>query len=170
MVKKGRMDMTFAEWKEKLSEDLQDLPSAMAEVRGSAANPDLQGEVRLFQTDAGVLVTADVTGLPEQSDCGGVFGFHIHEGEDCGGDAFADTKGHYNPKDCPHPYHAGDLPPLFSNDGSAWMAVLTDRFRLEEVIGRTVVIHFGVDDFTTQPAGNSGRKIGCGVIVSCKGE
>lgn len=99
MMKKGRMTMTFAEWKEKILEDMQ--TSAMAEVRGSAANPDLQGKVRLFQTDAGVLVVADVMGLPKQSDCGGVFGFHIHEGSDCGGDAFADTKGHYNPKDCP---------------------------------------------------------------------
>lgn len=144
--------------------------SAMAEVRGSAAYPEVKGEVRFFQTDAGVLVAADIMGLPEQNLCGGVFGFHIHEGSDCEGDAFADTKGHYNPKDCLHPYHAGDLPPLFSNHGSAWMAVLTDRFQAEEIIGRTVVIHFGVDDFTSQPAGNSGRKIACGVIVSCEGE
>lgn len=156
--------MTFEEWKKKITGELQELPSAMAEVHGSAAYPALQGEVRFFQTEAGVLVLANVMGLPEQTACGGVFGFHIHEGSDCGGDAFADTKGHYNPKDCPHPYHAGDLPPLFSNNGSAWMAVLTDRFQLEEIIGRTVVIHLGVDDFTSQPAGNSGRKIACGVI------
>ena len=91
-------------------------------------------------------------------------GFHIHEGMGCGGDDFAETMGHYNPKDCPHPYHAGDLPPLFADAGMAWMAVLTSRFTLEEVLGRTVVIHAMPDDFHTQPAGNSGRKIACGVI------
>ena len=41
---------------------------------------------------------------------------------------------------------------------------LTDRFRLDEVIGRTVVIHENADDFTTQPAGNAGARIACGVI------
>ena len=44
------------------------------------------------------------------------------------------------------------------------MAVLTDRFRIPEIIGRTVVIHSGRDDFTSQPAGDSGTRIACGVI------
>lgn len=142
------------------------MSEAAATLKGSAAYPKLEGTVRLFQTEKGVLVVADISGLPVQNYCGGVFGFHIHEGNSCGGDDFADTKGHYNPNDCQHPYHAGDLPPLFSNNGSAWMAVLTDRFQLEEVIGRTVVIHLHPDDFMTQPAGNSGMKIACGVIRS----
>ena len=62
------------------------------------------------------------------------------------------------------PYHAGDLPPLFSSHGQAYMAVLSGRFRIPEVLGRTIVIHSGPDDFTPQPAGNSGKKIACGVI------
>ena len=71
---------------------------------------------------------------------------------------------HYNPHGCDHPYHAGDLPPLFETSGLALSAFLTDRFTVDEVIGRTVIIHDQPDDFTTQPSGNSGTKIACGVI------
>ena len=48
--------------------------------------------------------------------------------------------------------------------GGAYLAVLTDRFSVADVLGRTVVIHSGADDFHTQPAGNAGTKIACGVI------
>ena len=66
--------------------------------------------------------------IPEELEkkYGGFFGFHIHEGNACTGDAedpFADTKGHYNPEKEEHPRHAGDLPPVLSNDGTAWMEI-----------------------------------------------
>lgn len=154
----------FSELKRDILDELEDAPATAATMRGSALYPNLKGTVRFFQTNAGVIVLADINGLPEQDACGGVFGFHIHEGMGCGGDDFAETLGHYNPGNCAHPYHAGDLPPLFSNQGNAWMLFLTDRFRLEEILGRTVVIHARPDDFMTQPAGNSGSKIACGVI------
>lgn len=64
----------------------------------------------------------------------------------------------------PHPFHAGDLPPLLSCKGRAYLAVITGRFCVKDVIGRSVVIHAGPDDLHTQPAGNAGAKIGCGVI------
>ena len=65
---------------------------------------------------------------------------------------------------CEHPNHAGDLPPLFGNNGFALSLFLTNRFTVDEVIGRTIIIHDHPDDFTTQPSGNSGTKIACGVI------
>ncbi|MCX7614928.1 MAG: superoxide dismutase family protein, partial [Clostridiales bacterium] len=65
---------------------------------------------------------------------------------------------------CNHPGHAGDLPPLFGNYGHAFMAVFTGRVSVSEIIGRTVIIHASPDDFTTQPSGNSGKKIACGQI------
>ena len=49
--------------------------------------------------------------------------------------------------------------------GFAWMAVLTDRFRVPDILGRTVIVHSQPDDFTTQPSGNAGAKIACGVIT-----
>ena len=93
---------------------------------------------------------------------------HIHEGESCSGnenDPFADAGAHYNPGDCPHPQHAGDLPPLFASGGSAWNAVLLNRFGIDEVIGKTIIIHQKYDDFESQPSGDSGLKIACGVIA-----
>ena len=156
---------SFGELKRDILDELEDLPSGRAVLRRAAIYPNLRGTVYFFQADARVIVVADVSNLPEQDPCGGVFGFHIHEGTGCGGDDFAETMGHYNPTGCIHPYHAGDLPPLFRTEkGGAWMAFLTDRFTLSEVIGKTVVIHGNPDDFMTQPAGNSGRKIACGII------
>lgn len=142
---------------------------AAAEVRGSGKYPNLRGKVTFVQMTNGVLVTAEVFGLPYEDDkCrGGIYAFHIHSGGSCTGnseDPFANTDGHYNPNNCPHPYHAGDLPPLFGNKGYAYMSVFTDRFTVREIVGKTVVIHAKLDDFSTQPAGNAGEKIACGVI------
>jgi len=145
-------------------------PDAKAMMKGAPDYPEIQGTVSFYQTSYGVLVLAEIFGLPvSKDDCReNIFGFHIHEGASCTGneqDPFADTGGHYNPGGCEHPYHAGDLPPLFGNGGYAWSAVLTDRFKIEDIIGRTVVIHSNPDDFTTQPSGNSGIRIACGKIL-----
>ena len=148
---------------------LSNSPFAKARINGSPDYPNLQGSVDFVQLDNGVLVIADISGLPtEVAKCAcRVFGFHIHEGDSCTGtqnDPFSNTKAHFNPNDCPHPCHAGDMPPLFGNSGRAWLAFLTDRFTVNDIIGKTVVIHSNPDDFTTQPSGNSGVKIACGVI------
>lgn len=144
-------------------------PMAAAQVRGSSAYPNLHGRVTFRQMQKGVLVTAEIYGLPYKNECdSGIFALHIHNGGSCTGnesDPFADARTHFNPRDCPHPYHAGDLPPLFGNHGYAYMSVLTDRFTLNEIIGRVIIIHENPDDFKTQPSGNSGTKIACGKIV-----
>lgn len=141
---------------------------AAAMVKGSKLYPDLHGKVTFRQTPKGVLVTAEAYGLPHSEEHEfGIFAFHIHQGESCTGnseDPFADAGGHFNPQGLLHPYHAGDLPPLFGNRGYAYMSVLTDRFKINEIIGKTVIIHLQPDDFTTQPSGNAGAKIACGKI------
>lgn len=142
-------------------------PDAAADIRGSETYPDLRGQVRFYQQRYGVLVKVNVQGLPDTE--AGFFGFHIHAGDRCTGADFADTGSHYNKVEAPHPSHAGDLPPLLSCHGDAFMAVLTDRFRLTDIIGRTVVLHNNADDFRTQPAGNAGAKIACGVIRRTRG-
>lgn len=132
---------------------------AIASLKGAG---ELRGTVKFYPVPCATLVVAEITGLPENEN--GFFALHIHEGDNCGGADFANTGGHYNPAGEQHPKHAGDLPPLLSENGRAFLAVETERFLIEDVIGRTVVIHSGSDDFRTQPAGNSGRKIACGVI------
>lgn len=143
---------------------LRKKPQAFASVMGSPDFPDIKGRVLFYQINAGVVVMAQVWGLPKDKD---ILAFHIHSGSSCTGnkdDYFADAMTHYNPDKKPHPYHAGDMPPLFNADGVAYSLFLTNRFLVKDIIGRTVIIHSSPDDFTTQPSGNSGTKIACGVI------
>ena len=126
-----------------------------------------------YVTPIGVLVASEMWGLPDNdgSDVGRVFGFHIHEGSKCTGtkeESFSNTGGHYNPTGAPHPFHAGDLPPLLGVGGMAYSIFLTDRFTVEEIIGKTIIIHDMPDDFSTQPSGNAGGKIACGEIVATR--
>ena len=148
---------------------LRSRPRAEAEISGSESYPDISGVVRFYQANKGVIVYAEISGLPHsKAPCEDrIFGFHIHEGNSCSGNAedpFANTMSHYDTGNCEHPHHSGDMPPLFGNDGLAIMMFFTNRFSIEEIIGRTVVIHDMPDDFKTQPSGNSGKKIACGVI------
>ncbi len=139
---------------------------AKAEIRGSMEFPAISGVVYFYPVADGTLVRAEITGLPAANmPCEAeIFGFHLHEGEACGGQTFEDAAGHYNPENCPHPAHSGDLPPLFGNGGLAWCAFYTNRFTPAQVVGKTVIIHDKADDFKTQPAGNAGTKIACGEI------
>lgn len=144
-------------------------PDAEAVICGSGSYPSIAGRIRFYRTERGVLTCAEINGLPDSSTpCrSGVFGFHIHSGRCCTGtadDPFSDAKTHYNPRNLSHPYHAGDMPPLFSNCGYAFGIFLSDRFSVDEIMGRTVIIHLRPDDFTTQPSGNSGEMIACGQI------
>lgn len=149
---------------------LKNPPDAHATIKGSASFPHIDGMVFFYQLTNGVLLIAQVHGLPQNTEIckANVFAFHIHDGNSCTGNAedpFANAGTHYNPNNCPHPAHAGDLPPLFGNHGYAFLAFITDKFSVNEVIGRTVIVHASPDDFITQPSGNSGAKIACGQIV-----
>lgn len=152
-----------------LSSVLDRRADGIAVITGSESYPCIKGTVRFYRLCKCVLVKAELEGLPlGEGSCGApVFAFHIHEGTECSGnreDKFAYAKGHYNPCKCPHPYHAGDMPPLFGVDGGAFLVFVTDRFTVDEILGRTVIVHRMSDDFRTQPSGNAGEKIACGVI------
>lgn len=147
-------------------------PYAAAYVRGSEKYPEIAGRILFYPVgNRGVLVVSNVRGLPVSAEkCDfGIFAMHLHENGTCKDgktDAFLSAGGHYNPEDCPHPAHAGDLPPLFATaNGNAFGAVLTDRFGIAEILGRSVILHRNPDDFKTQPAGNAGERIACGTIV-----
>lgn len=144
---------------------------ATANIKGSCKYPNITGTVRFYQLCGCVMVAAEIDGLPAgEKPCGEpIFAFHIHEGSECSGskdDRFANAKGHYNPNDCPHPYHSGDMPPLFGVNGRAFLAFVTDRFKVNDILGRAVIIHKMDDDFHTQPSGNAGEKIACGIVGS----
>ena len=142
---------------------LQRCPAAEAIVRGGEKYPNLCGKVRFFNTCDGTIVETEFFGLPRD----GFFALHIHEGNDCGGTAeepFAVAGKHLNLTSSEHPFHTGDLPPVLGCNGYSWSAVFTGRFRPSQVRGRVVIIHENPDDFHTQPSGNAGAKIGCGII------
>lgn len=136
---------------------------AIATVRGNALAPELSGIVRFFDTPAGVRVDGHIRGLPGNAT--GFYGFHIHESGECTPPDFSGAKGHYNPSGTGHPLHAGDFPMLIATHSmEAWLAFITTRFAIRDIIGRSVIVHMDRDDYTSQPAGDSGQRIGCGVI------
>ncbi len=144
-------------------------PEAWAKILGSSQYPNVHGQVGFYPAWGGSLIVVELMGLPNPSQVcrQPIFGFHVHAGSQCTGntnDPFADANGHFNPDDCFHPEHAGDLPPIFGADGYGLSIFFTNRFAPEELIGRTLILHGMTDDFTTQPSGNSGIKIACGAI------
>jgi len=148
---------------------------AVAQVTGGPLAPDLVGIVVFTNVIGGTAVYVEVNGLPEYKPAEGnnspigPFGFHIHENGDCTvGDSsnpFMAAGGHWNPTNQPHGNHAGDFPVLFSNDGYARMLFFTNKFTVPQVVGKSVIIHQNPDDYRTQPSGNSGKKLACGVIM-----
>ena len=129
------------------------------------------GTVTFTALEHGVRVAGIVRGLPPNTE----HGFHIHEKGDCGDNGNA-SGGHFNPSGGTHGKfaapgsHAGELPSLVANGaGEARFSVENHAISLtpgaaNSVIGRALVVHRDKDDFTTQPAGNSGPRIACAVI------
>lgn len=144
-----------------ISDLLAGRPDASATIKGNRLAPHLSGTVKFYKWAGGTIVKVELVNLPLKAT---PFGFHVHSGSTCTPSDFSNAGKHYNPTGAPHPAHAGDLPPIFSNNGYGFMVVFTDRFPPGEVIGKTVVIHMNADDFKTQPDGGAGERIGCGVI------
>lgn len=148
--------------------------SAVAYMLGSPEYPCIRGTVWFRDVVGGTCVTVQVRGLPlyQPAPPGGnpigPHGFHLHECGNCSvgnpNDPFLAAGGHWNPDGQPHGHHAGDFPVLFSNNGFAEMSFFTDRFKVSEIIGLAVIIHENPDDYRTQPSGNSGVRIACGVV------
>lgn len=146
-------------------------PEAICILKGSREYPELTGVALFNERAEGVSIRIQVKGfpVPRRIRCNQpICALHIHEGSQCRGtrnQPFENAKGHFNPNHCPHPYHAGDLGNLFINrNGTAFMSLISDRFTVNEVMNRVMIIHRDLDDFTTQPSGNSGEMIACGVI------
>lgn len=147
---------------------------AVAVIEGGPLAPGLRGVVTFTGVRNGTEVAVEVTGLPAfqpaQGDRPpiGPHGFHLHEHGNCSvGDPsnpFQAAGGHWNPTGQPHGNHAGDFPVLFSNNGYARMTFFTNKFRVADVIGKSVIIHQSPDDYRSQPAGDAGKRLGCGEV------
>lgn len=140
-------------------------PGASAQLEPTRGNA-VSGKVVFTPIRGQVLVTASVTGLKPNSE----HGFHIHEKGDCSAPDGTSAGGHFNPAAAAHARHAGDFPNLKADAaGNAIFRIETGAISLSsgaanDVIGRAVVIHANPDDYASQPAGNSGARVACGVI------
>lgn len=149
-------------------------PQAIAYIKGGPLAPTIYGIVCFQDVPEGTMVHANITGLPPYKPAVGnqnpigPHGFHIHENGSCEvgdpSDPFQAAGGHWNPYNQPHGNHAGDFPVLFSNDGAASMQFFTNKFKVNEVLGKTIIIHQNPDDYRTQPAGDAGKRLACGLI------
>lgn len=147
-------------------------PDAYAKLRGGTIAPCINGDIFFYQLQDGVYIKAYITGIPTKKSNGEeshFHGFHIHQNGDCSVGTshapFPSTGDHFNPTNKPHPFHAGDLPPILSSNGIGILSVYTDNFTVNDIIGKSIILHESADDFITQPSGNSGLKIACGIII-----
>ncbi|GBF12127.1 superoxide dismutase family protein [Tepidibacillus sp. HK-1] len=148
---------------------------AYAKIKGGPLAPTISGFVAFISVANGTEVFVELRGLPPyqpakgDQDPIGPHGFHIHVNGNCTvGDPqspFDAAGGHWNPTNQPHGNHAGDFPVIFSNGGYARMNFFTNKFRVNDVIGKSVILHLNPDDYRTQPAGDAGKRMACGVIV-----
>jgi Cu-Zn family superoxide dismutase len=148
--------------------------NAISYIKGGALYPKIKGYVLFQDVPGGTAVYVNITGLPEYQPAKGEqapigpHGFHIHELGNCNEgfseEPFKDTGGHWNPTNQPHGNHAGDFPVLFSNNGKSIMSFFTNKFKVQDIIGKSIIIHENPDDYRSQPSGNSGKKIACGII------
>lgn len=143
--------------------------SATAVLSGAEGSA-VTGTVDFEQAEGGVQVNAEISGLAP-----GEHGFHIHETGDCSGEGFQSAGGHFNPEGVEHGgptspvHHAGDLGNIEADDsGNASYSAKVSGITLEEgptsVVGRAVIVHQDADDLTSQPSGNAGPRVACGVI------
>jgi Cu-Zn family superoxide dismutase len=151
------------------AEDAATAKAALKDAKGQDV-----GVASFTQTPAGVLIRLCVRSMP-----GGEHAFHIHAVGKCEPPDFASAGGHFNPTSAHHgmmsgPGHAGDMPNLhIPADGSLDVEVLNtavtlDKDKPNSVFhpgGTAVVIHAGKDDYTSDPAGNAGGRIACGVVA-----
>jgi superoxide dismutase, Cu-Zn family len=145
-------------------------PRATAQLQPTKGNKTF-GEATFEQMGDKVRVVVFVQGLKPGQD----HGLHIHEKGDCGSGDGMSTGGHFNPYGKPHAdhtspnRHAGDLPSLKANkEGRANVQVDLDIITVSagpaSVIGRGLIVHADPDDYKTQPTGNAGARVACGVI------
>lgn len=146
-------------------------PTAVAMLnptQGEKAN----GVVRLAQEGDRVVIRARVSGLV----AGREHGFHVHEKGDCSAPDASSAGEHLNPQGKPHgpqhaEHHAGDLPSLKADASGVAATSFEVKGTLlgagaADLIGKALVVHADPDDYMTQPSGNAGRRIACGVIAS----
>jgi superoxide dismutase, Cu-Zn family len=148
----------------------RDATVQLASTQGNTAS----GSLQLVQSPEGVRVSGTIQGLKPN----GEFGFHFHEKGDCSAPDASSAGAHFNPAQKAHgnpaegEHHVGDMLNVKSNaEGVAQVEATAAEATIgsgepTDVLGKAVVVHENPDDYKTQPSGNSGKRIACGVIAA----
>ncbi|MFD0797935.1 superoxide dismutase family protein [Maribacter chungangensis] len=135
---------------------------------------EVTGEVSFTEENGTVSMTGTFSGLSE-----GEHAIHIHQTADCSSDDGTSTGGHWNPTNEPHGawgdkegYHKGDIGNMTADkDGNAIIEFSTDQWCIgcedenKNIVGKAIIVHQGVDDFTSQPSGAAGARVSCTGII-----
>jgi Cu-Zn family superoxide dismutase len=143
-----------------------------APAKTGAAGPSIAGTLQLTAAGTGVQITGTITGLPPKSE----HGFHVHETGDCAAPDFKSAGGHFNPEGKEHgnpasdAKHLGDIANITADEtGTALVNATIAGATLKDsgphdLAGKALIVHAKRDDYKTQPAGDSGDRVACGVI------
>ena len=143
--------------------------ATLEETNGSG----LSGQVKFTEKDGSVTMEASISGLSE-----GKHAIHIHEKGDCSAADGKSAGGHWNPTNSNHGrfgspkgYHKGDIGNFITKpDGIGFISLTTSEWCIncndsnKNIVGKSIIVHDGEDDFTSQPSGDAGNRVGCGVI------
>lgn len=148
-----------------------EIAAATATLEPTAGN-DVRGTLRFEVADNNIRVTGEITGLP----AGTEHGFHVHETGDCSAPDATSAGGHFNPDSSEHgrvgggEHHAGDSDNLTADeqgvarvDNTLEGATIGDGAPTD-IVGKGVIVHADADDYTSQPTGDAGDRLACGVI------
>lgn len=149
-------------------------PKSITVELSAKSESHVSGTVIFTDKNGTVSMLATVSGLEP-----GAHAIHIHESSDCSSPDGKSAGGHWNPTNQPHGkwgvetgYHKGDIGNFTADEnGNASISISTDEWCIgcgdetKDVIGKGIIVHAGVDDFTTQPTGDAGGRVSCGGII-----
>jgi Cu-Zn family superoxide dismutase len=166
-----------AEAEEEMEEMMEEVTEEVTTIKfmmEPKSDSDVKGDVTFTEEEGEVKMTAILSGLSE-----GEHAIHIHQTADCTAADGSSTGGHWNPTNEPHGkwdategYHKGDIGNFIADaEGNATVEFTTDEWCIgcddenKNILGKGVIVHQGVDDFTSQPSGAAGARVSCAGII-----
>ena len=170
---KKKMEKEVEAVEETVMEEVSEIKKVSFDII-SKSESTATGKAVFSEKDGIVSFNATLTGLTP-----GSHAIHIHEKSDCSAPDGTSAGGHWNPTAQPHGkwgspegYHKGDIGNFIADDsGNGFISMQTDEWCIgcgdpnKDILGKSIIVHQGTDDFTTQPTGAAGARVSCGGII-----